>query len=58
MFISIWSCSGLCSILSVLVHVCVQYYLVQCWFVFSSIWSSGGLCSVVSVVCVKKYNNV
>ena len=24
MFISIWFCSGLCSILSVLVHVCVQ----------------------------------
>ena len=36
MFISIWSCSGMCSIVSGLVIVCVQYYLV-----------CAGLCSAV-----------
>ena len=46
MIFNIWSCSDLCSIVSVLVLVCVQYYLV----------CSACLCSVVSglvIVCVQ-----
>ena len=48
MFISIWSCSGLCSIVSVLVLAC-------------NIWSSACLCLEVSglvLVCIQSYNKV